>query len=72
MLCGREVNAVAEGTIAAFYLARRAVNELLGPIQELWRFEALRRVRSVGDLTEDLVAYLTPASLATTDGCDHL
>lgn len=35
---------MAEGAVAAFCLVRRAVTELLGPVQQLWRLEALRRV----------------------------
>ena len=28
-----------------YTLARKAFNELLGPIEDMWRFEALRKVR---------------------------
>ena len=28
-----------------YTLSRKAFNELLGPIEDMWRFEALRKVR---------------------------
>ena len=33
----------AEGVLECYTLERSAFNDLLGPVQDVWRFEALRR-----------------------------
>lgn len=57
--------------MSAYVLARGAVNELLGPIQELWRHEALRRVPILFNLTDaqllQLAKCMAPRSLAAGD-----
>ncbi len=62
---------MAEGKVSAYVLARGAVNELLGPIQELWRHEALRRVPILFNLTDaqllQLAKCMAPRSLAAGD-----
>ena len=67
----RALHAVAEGRLSAFCLAGSAVNELLGPIQALWRFEALRRVPILFNLSEaqllQLAKCMAPRSFATGD-----
>lgn len=66
---------MAEGRVSAFSLARSAVNELLGPIQELWRFEALRRVPILFNLSEpqllQLAKRMTPRTLTAGDVVFH-
>jgi hypothetical protein len=36
---------VADTYTVCYTLSRKAFNELLGPIEDMWRFEALRKVR---------------------------
>lgn len=43
---------VAEGVLVCYALERAAFNDLLGPIQDVWRFEALRRVPILFSLSE--------------------
>lgn len=38
------MDAVAEGYVVCYTLNRKAFNEVLGPIQDIWRYEALRKV----------------------------
>ncbi len=65
---GREGDAVAEGAVAAYCLVRRAATELLGPVQQLWRLEALRRVPVLYTLGEAqlgrLARCMTPRNYA--------
>ena len=42
----------AEGVLLCYTLERAAFNDLLGPIQDVWRFEALRRVPILFNLRE--------------------
>lgn len=42
----------AEGLLVCYSLERAAFNDLLGPIQDVWRFEALRRVPILYNLKE--------------------
>lgn len=62
---------MATGKVSAYVLTRGAVNELLGPIQELWRHEALRRVPILFNLTDaqllQLAKCMAPRSLAAGD-----
>lgn len=38
------MDARAEGYVVCYTLNRKAFNEVLGPIQDIWRYEALRKV----------------------------
>lgn len=40
-----EADCVAETAIAAYQLAKRDFDDLLGSYEEVWRFAALRKVR---------------------------
>ncbi len=42
----RATDAVAEDAVVAYSLRRQAFNQLLGPIEEVWKLEALRQVLS--------------------------
>lgn len=35
----------ADGYVVCYALGRKAFNELLGPIEDVWRYETLRKVR---------------------------
>lgn len=39
--------AAADGYVVCYALGRKAFNELLGPIEDVWRYETLRKVRDV-------------------------
>lgn len=54
----RIFTAVADANVSTFRLVRHAVQELLGPIQMLWRLEALRRVPILYTLTDEQLATL--------------
>ena len=41
---GRAADVVADVHTVCFSLGRKAFTELLGPIEDVWRFEALRKV----------------------------
>lgn len=41
-------NAAADGYVVCYALGRKAFNELLGPIEDVWRYETLRKVRGGG------------------------
>ena len=36
--------AAADGYVVCYALGRKAFNELLGPIEDVWRYETLRKV----------------------------
>lgn len=38
----------ADGYVVCYALGRKAFNELLGPIEDVWRYEALRKVQGQG------------------------
>lgn len=42
---GRAADVLAETYTVCYTLSRKAFNELLGPIEDMWRFEALRKAR---------------------------
>lgn len=41
----RAADVIADTYTVCYTLSRKAFNELLGPIEDMWRFEALRKVR---------------------------
>ena len=41
----RAADVLAETYTVCYTLSRKAFNELLGPIEDMWRFEALRKAR---------------------------
>lgn len=43
----RAATVVAEGYVACYTLRRDSFNQLLGPIETLWRFEVLKKVRVI-------------------------
>lgn len=48
----RAATIIAEGYVACFSLSRQAFNDLLGPIGDLWRYETLRKVPILANLSE--------------------
>ena len=48
----RGATVTAEGYVVCFALSRQAFNELLGPIEDVWRYETLRKVPILSNLTE--------------------
>lgn len=55
---GRSTNATAETAVACFVLKRTAFNKLLGPIEEVWKLEALKKVPILFNLPEDKLQEL--------------
>ena len=49
---GRAADVVADVPTVCYTLGRKAFTELLGPIEDVWRYEALRRVPVLFALTE--------------------
>lgn len=54
----RSAEAVAETFVALFALKKAAFNKLLGPIEEVWKLEALRKVPILFNLAEDKLQEL--------------
>ena len=52
MYTGRAADVVADVPTVCYTLGRKAFTELLGPIEDVWRYEALRRVPVLFALTE--------------------
>lgn len=48
----RAATVVAEGYVVCYTLSRSAFNDLLGPIEDVWRYEALRNVPILSNLSE--------------------
>lgn len=62
----RNVDAIADTAVVCFTLKRSAFNKLLGPIEEVWKLEALRKVPILFNLSEtqlkDLAARMKTMS----------
>ncbi|KAL4451289.1 hypothetical protein ABPG77_009361 [Micractinium sp. CCAP 211/92] len=54
----RDVSASADAYVACYTLGRRAFHELLGPIESVWRYETLRKVPILCNLTEQQLFQL--------------
>ena len=54
----RSAEAAAETFVACFVLKKAAFNKLLGPIEEVWKLEALRKVPILFNLAEDKLQEL--------------
>lgn len=48
----RSATVVAEGYVVCYALTRKAFNDLLGPIEDVWRYESLRKVPILSNLSE--------------------
>ncbi|KAG7671492.1 hypothetical protein Ndes2526B_g09344 [Nannochloris sp. 'desiccata'] len=48
----RAASIIAEGYVVCFALSRTAFNDLLGPIEDVWRYETLRKVPILSNLSE--------------------
>ena len=42
----RESDARADTYVVCYTLNRKAFHDILGPIEDIWRYEALRKVRA--------------------------
>lgn len=54
----RPSDATAESYVACYTLQRKAFNKLLGPIEEVWKLEALRKVPILFNLGESKLQEL--------------
>ena len=43
----READARADTYVVCYTLNRRAFHDILGPIEDIWRYEALRKVQHI-------------------------
>lgn len=48
----RGATIAAEGYVVCYALSRQAFNDLLGPIEDVWRYETLRKVPILSNLSE--------------------
>ena len=48
----RAATIAAEGYVVCYALSRQAFNDLLGPIEDVWRYETLRKVPILSNLSE--------------------
>ena len=62
----------AEGYVVCFALSRAAFNDLLGPIEDVWRYESLRKVAILSNLSESqlfaLAARMRSVAFAPGEG----
>ncbi|KAI7838861.1 hypothetical protein COHA_007362 [Chlorella ohadii] len=54
----RAAAATADGYVVCYALGRKAFNELLGPIEDVWRYETLRKVPILSNLSEQQLFQL--------------
>ena len=58
MVC-RSADVTAHSYVACYTLRRQAFNKLLGPIEEVWKLEALRKVPVLFNLPEGRLQELS-------------